>query len=168
MEQFRTIPSSIYLFYFYFIFIFIFFYFLPHFFLFLTHFWTIRPSHHSMEQFRTIPSSLYLQTKSETSCQNTFPVDAHRRHPRVRYVVCDTKCAICRVRFVVCDLSCAICRVFLYSLCTFPLPRARFGVGASTSEEAMAGTQTTHVAETPYARNYAKSTRPISLLFVSV
>ena len=106
MEQFRTIPSSIYLFYFYFIFIFIFFYFLPHFFLFLTHFWTIRPSHHSMEQFRTIPSSLYLQTKSETSCQNTFPVDAHRRHPRVRYVVCDTKCAICRVRFVVCDMSC--------------------------------------------------------------
>ena len=68
MEQFLTIPSSIYLqtnskkqiFYF-----FLFFLFFTPFFLFLTHFRTIRPSHNSMEQFLTIPSSIYLQTNSK-------------------------------------------------------------------------------------------------------
>ena len=57
-----------------------------------------------------------IQTIFTDDAQGRHPAtfDARRRHPRVRYVVCESKCAICRVRFVVCDLSRAICRVFLY------------------------------------------------------
>ena len=72
MEKFLTIQSSIYLqtnsknifsLFFYFLFLFIYLFFFNPFFLFLTHFRNIRPSHNSIEQFLTIPCSIYLQTK---------------------------------------------------------------------------------------------------------